>query len=152
MYLHPESQQDQDGGEPEATGTLLLDLQKSNLGKADQQIRLAWNDHAKLFTAVGGGSGDHWIDRNAKASLAKDVFLRLLDKAEAEGRPVSPKSRAGNFAPKAFAKRPGREGLTKRDFEQAMEQLFDDCAIEVETYKDAARHTFEKIVRCDSAT
>ena len=144
-YLRSEIEQDPEGGAPEATGNLLLELQKSNLGRSDQQIRFSWDDQAKLFTAVDSGSGDHWLDRHQRERKADHTFLTLLDKRENEGRPVSHNPRAGNYAPKAFAKRPDRDGFQKRDFEQAMERLFDAEELEVVTYKAYDRKMYSKI-------
>ena len=52
------------------------------------------------------------------------VFLALLDQVTAENQPVSSNSRAGNYAPKLFGKRPGRGGFVKANFEAAMQKLF----------------------------
>jgi len=46
-YLYPESKRSDEA--TEKTGSLLLDLQKSNLGIPDQTIRFAWDDGAHLF-------------------------------------------------------------------------------------------------------
>ena len=46
-YLYPETERTDEG--TEATGDLLLDLQKSNLGRSDHSIRFRWNDDAHLF-------------------------------------------------------------------------------------------------------
>jgi hypothetical protein len=75
-----------------------------------------------------------------------DVFLDILDAMMSEGRPVSDSSRAGNYAPKIFARRPERDGYTKHDFVGAMERLFAAGEIAVEEYgrKSDLRH---RIVR-----
>jgi hypothetical protein len=57
-------------------------------------------------------------------SNCEQVFLDLLDQVTAENQPVSSNSRAGNYAPKLFSKRPGRDGFVKADFEAAMQKLF----------------------------
>jgi hypothetical protein len=57
---------------------------------------------------------------------AAPVFMDMtIDSGNftAENRPVSPNSRAGNFAPSAFSKRAEREGYNKKDFQYAMERL-----------------------------
>ncbi len=51
-YLHPEVEHTDDG--VSATGALVLALQKSNLGRSDQTIKLRWDDDAHLFVAEGG--------------------------------------------------------------------------------------------------
>lgn len=47
-YLHPETDQDEDG-RTQKTGALKLELQKSNLGRADQTITFRWSDTARMF-------------------------------------------------------------------------------------------------------
>ena len=54
----------------------------------------------------------------------EQVFLELLDQVTAENQPVSSNSRAGNYAPKLFVKRPDRDGFVKANFEAAMHKLF----------------------------
>lgn len=49
MYLYPETEQADDAGRPERTGRLLLELQKSNLGRIDRAISWRWDDDAHLF-------------------------------------------------------------------------------------------------------
>jgi RecA-family ATPase len=51
-YLRPETETDEDGNSVRADGKLLLELQKSNLGRADQQIPLRWDDDAHMFVAT----------------------------------------------------------------------------------------------------
>lgn len=46
-YLHPETERTDDGLAP--TGDLLLDLQKSNLGRAGQSMRFRWDAETHLF-------------------------------------------------------------------------------------------------------
>lgn len=48
-YLYPESQPADADGRPERTGTLILELQKSNLGPVDQTIRWRWDGDAHMF-------------------------------------------------------------------------------------------------------
>jgi len=48
-YLRPEMSQGDGEEQPTKTGRLVLDLQKSNLGRADQSMRFAWDEDAHLF-------------------------------------------------------------------------------------------------------
>ena len=48
-YLYPESETTDEG--TEQTGSLVLALQKTNLGRDDQTMRLRWDDDARLFVA-----------------------------------------------------------------------------------------------------
>lgn len=47
-YLSPETDRDEDGVS-QKTGALKLELQKSNLGRADQTITFRWSDTARMF-------------------------------------------------------------------------------------------------------
>lgn len=55
-YLHHETDQDEDGKQ-QRTGALSLELQKSNLGRADQTITFRWNDEARLFVGEAKAGG-----------------------------------------------------------------------------------------------
>jgi len=70
----------------------------------------------------------HNLDRRCNALLGFG-FLELLDQVTAENQPVSSNSRAGNYAPKLFAKRPDRDGFVKANFEASMHELFADHEI-----------------------
>ncbi len=54
------------------------------------------------------------------------------------GRPVSDKSRAGNYAPKEFSKHPDRQGFDRRDLERAMTTLFEDSRVAIQDYGRAS--------------
>lgn len=47
-YLYPETTRDDDGS-AERTGELILELQKSNLGRVDRSLRFAWDEAKHLF-------------------------------------------------------------------------------------------------------
>jgi hypothetical protein len=81
---------------------------------------------------------------------AERVFLELLDKSESEGRFVSHRTRAGNYAPKMFARHPDREGLRQADFDLAMQRLFAALTIKVGARKAADRKIYDVIVRSAS--
>jgi RecA-family ATPase len=121
-----------------------LTRKKANYAASGTELQLRYAGGA--FEVEGDASAEHWIDRTSRENRAKQVFLALLDRTDAEGRPVSHKPRAGNFAPKAFAKRTDRDGFRKRDFEHAMEALFQAGEIEVQTYTSADRHKYERLV------
>jgi hypothetical protein len=65
----------------------------------------------------------------------------------AEGRHASENSHAGNYAPKLFAGRPDRKRFRFADFKRAMEELFVEGAIGIDTYKGRNRTEYEHIVR-----
>lgn len=143
IYLtHPKVE---DGGEPDPDAR-VLSRKKANYARRDDSIRIRWADGVFVSQEPDIGFVGT-LDRNTKARLAREVFLTLLDRREAEGRPVSHKIRAGNYAPKEFAKNPDREGFTRRDFDVAMETLFADKVIHGTKYGDRPSRLFDKIER-----
>jgi len=56
-YLYPETSQDDEDDAPRKSGDLRLQLQKSNLGRTDQEIGFRWCDEARLFVAKREESG-----------------------------------------------------------------------------------------------
>jgi hypothetical protein len=72
-YLYPETTQTEDG-DTGRTGDLLLDLQKSNLGRTDQSLRFHWDDAAHLFVGevVGGLTN---FDRRLRDQDEQDGIL-----------------------------------------------------------------------------
>ena len=106
----------------------ILTRKKANYATSGDTIKLTWHDGVFVSAEPGGIFGT--IQRRK----AETVFLDLLGKFEADSRPVSDSSRAGNYAPRLFAKRPEREGFAKADFERAMEALFAEGRIKIEAY------------------
>ena len=122
LYLsHPDEDEDRD--------RRLLTRKKANYAGVGDCIKLTWRDHVLIADQPAGG-----IVGSINRGRAETVFLELLQRFEAEGRPVSDASRAGNYAPRLFDKRPGREGFTKTDFERAMESLFAQGRIKLVEY------------------
>ena len=120
----------------------ILTRKKSNYARAGESLALNWCDG--VFAPVHQTTG---IVASMERRRAEAVFLDLLCRSEAEGRPVSDNPRASNHAPKMFARRSRsmREGYVKRDFEIAMETLFSDSKIERVSYRSPDRHLREKI-------
>lgn len=72
-YLYPERAQGDDG---ERTGDLILELQKSNHGRADQQIRFKWDEAAHLF--VGKPIGNSNFDRKHQDREEQAAIRRAI--------------------------------------------------------------------------
>jgi RecA-family ATPase len=81
-YLYPETQQAEDGGRPEKTGELLLELQKSNLGKMDQSIRFNWDEDKRLF--IGQSASLAKFDRKHQERTEQAGILRAFASCAAE--------------------------------------------------------------------
>lgn len=123
----------------------VLKIMKSNYSRVGDEIRLRWGDGVLAREDLDDGVLGNIKDRNVER-----LFLELLDKRNKENRPVSHRPRADNYAPRVFAKHPNREGHAKKAFERAMEQLFAQDRIVVESYGDRPSRQFQKIVRQDA--
>jgi hypothetical protein len=79
------------------------------------------------------------------------VFLALLDSVTAEGQNVSPKPRAGNYAPPLFMTRPLKErgGYQRADFVRAMQTLLKDQKIKIVPYGPPSSG-YQKLVRYET--
>ncbi len=129
LYLTAAKDEESD----EATDWCTLHRKKSNYARPGEEIKVQYRNGVFVPSVAGDGI----VGAIGRANCAA-VFLQILAKREAQGRPVSNKSRAGNFAPKEFAKHPDRQGFDKRDFERAMTTLFNDGRIAVENYGRAS--------------
>lgn len=72
-YLYPEATQGDEGDT--RTGDLILDLQKSNLGRTDQSMRFTWDGDAHLFIGREVMGASHFDrvhrDREEQSSILK---------------------------------------------------------------------------------
>jgi hypothetical protein len=91
-----------------------------------------------LFLPEGGTSN---LDQVARKSKAEEVFLVLLTRFCGQGRNVSNKPTAQNYAPTEFAREEEAKKcrLKKSDFEQAMRDLFKADKIGIEEYGRPSR-------------
>jgi RecA-family ATPase len=118
-----------DDDTPDDTPERILTRRKANYAEKGVEIKMRWQRGA-LVPVQGEGIVTPTINR----AQAEAVFLDLLDEQHRQGRHVSASRNAGNYAPKAFSKAPGRHGHTRKDFEQAMESLFASGTIVVGEY------------------
>lgn len=100
----------------------ILETMKANYGRTGEEIGLTW---------MGGVFVPDAPTREERNSKAERVFLSLLAELAKQGRKVSPKA-SSMYAPKVFAGLPGSEGVSKRAFQTAMEELLSNGAIRVE--------------------
>lgn len=107
----------------------ILTRKKSNYARAGESLTLNWRDGVLVANPPPGGALAGMEGRNAER-----VFLAQLEAVTAEGRHAAESTHACNYAPKLFAKRPGREGFGKADFVKAMERLFTDGKIKLASY------------------
>ena len=89
-----------------------------------------------LFLPEGGLSS---LDGLARQQKADEIFLALLARYGNEGRNVSEKETANNFAPSHFRKEKEAKGFRKEDLDAAMRRLFASNKIHVEDYGRPSR-------------
>ncbi|CAL74411.1 hypothetical protein; putative RecA-superfamily ATPase (involved in signal transduction) [Bradyrhizobium sp. ORS 278] len=105
---------DPDKDDPDAR---YLEVKKSNRGRTGEKTRIQWAG-LTFSTALSAGS-----PRQAAAEREVDeLFLRLLDKRNAQGRRVHASNAKGN-APSEFAQDPEAAGVTAHAFRSSMERL-----------------------------
>jgi RecA-family ATPase len=139
--LYMSSPKEDDSGEAPDTDERVLTRVKANWAKIGETIPMRWRDGVFIVNQPAGG-----IIGSIERRTAERVFLDLRDEPAAQGRYVSHKSRASNYAPKLFAKHPNRERFTSKDFERAMESLFARNEIAIGAYRTEG-HNHECIVK-----
>jgi RecA-family ATPase len=122
-----------DGSEPDQDRR-LLELAKSNRGRAGQKIIMRW--HAGCF--VLDGAHETGLERLHKEIQAEQKFIELLQMFNEQGQTVSA-SRNHTFAPNLFAKHPAADGIGKKEFEHAMQRLLTADKIEIVEYGPPSR-------------
>ena len=121
-------------GEPLDTDLREIVFKKNNYGPISESIMLRWTDG--LFLPVS----DTTLDQAGKEAVAQEIFVTLLRRFNTAKRNVNDKP-GPSYAPAAFAKEDEakRAGLTSRNLERAMRQLFRDEKIGNEEYSRPSR-------------
>jgi DNA polymerase bacteriophage-type len=89
-----------------------------------------------LFLPVAGMS----MDAAERAAKAEEIFVALLKKFTAQHQTVCHVT-GRSYAPARFAEHPEAQGITKREFAQAMQRLLDAKVIEIRTWGRPSRTT-----------
>ena len=106
---------------------------KSNYGPVGETITVRWKDGVFVPVEAMGT-----LDKLAAERTTEDLFLKLLDKFHNQGRNLSDKPTANNYAPKMFVTDPDGKGRYK-ELTSAMSRLFATDKIKVETYGRPSR-------------
>ncbi len=129
--------------EPGDDNARALTRKKANFASIGDTIKLHWRNGV----LVPEGLAAQGYSRRS----SEDVFLALLDAVTAEGQKVSPKPRAGNYAPAFFMKRgpKEREDYRRADFDRALQILLQCQRIKIAPYgPPSGGH--ERLVRIDA--
>jgi DNA polymerase len=109
------------------TGLREIKFYKNQYGPLSSSCFVRWQNG--LFLPVAGMS----TDQAERATKAEGVFVALLKLFTSQKQVVS-HAVGRNYAPARFAEHPGAEGITRKDFSQAMQRLLDAKAIEIRTW------------------
>jgi len=142
-YLYPEK------GEDNGSGSLRLELQKSNLGRTGQCLRLAWDQDAQMFLMQSDDLPRELEDETERAEI-----LAALRASIAAGVYVPTAQNGRRTTYHVLSARPefpaalkkGTPG--KRRFWQHMESLEQSGQVKRAAHRKASRHTVE-VFTCD---
>lgn len=112
----------------------MLEIKKSNYGRAGEKVSLRWSG-LTFTTAMAGEASPN---RAAAARDVEELFLKLLDKRQAQHRPVHAKNAKGS-APTEFAVDPDAGGISAAGFRAAMERMLSSGRIKVVVSGPASR-------------
>jgi hypothetical protein len=113
---------------------------KANYGPVGETITVTWKDGVFVPTTAMGT-----LEKLAAERAADELFLKLLEFRD-QGRNVSDKPTASNYAPRMFVTDLDGKGRYK-DFVGAMPRLFAARKIRVEDYGRPSR-PYTRVVRC----
>jgi RecA-family ATPase len=106
-----------------------LEVKKANYSRTGEKTKLSWNG-LTFATAAASQAAPY---RAAAEQGLDDLFVRLLEERNTQGRWVTPNKAAG-YAPKEFATMPGAGDCTPAALANAMERLLTAKRIIVETF------------------
>lgn len=143
-YLYPETSAEDEDGRPERTGELLLELQKSNLGRTDLSMRFRWDEAAGMF--LGESVGASMFDRKERDRGERLGVLQAMQACLAAGDYVPAATMGQRTAYNVLSKRAGfpdtlRSGKpAKRRFWRVLEELRASGEIEEGSFRRDDRH------------
>jgi RecA-family ATPase len=132
-YLQPVTTDKGDEPDPDLR---VLQFMKNNYGPIAERVLLRWKNGV-FVPEPGAGS----LEKLAADQKVDERFLRMLAQFEQQGRNVSDKATAPNYAPTTFAKEPAANGVRKEAFAAAMRRLFAVNRIHLQPYGPPSRGT-----------
>jgi RecA-family ATPase len=137
-YLHPAKTEKGDEPDPELRE---LTFKKNNYSPIAEHVPLRWK--AGVFVPEPRTGS---LEKLAADQRTEELFLKLLNRFDEQGRNVSEKPTAPTYAPTMFSKDPGANGTRKEAFAAAMRRLFHARKIRVQQYGRPSRPA-SKLVR-----
>ena len=132
-YFHRPKSDDDDNDDDDRQpddGRRELEFKKNQYGRLAKRVELCWSNGLWLPPAALGKA-----ERQTEAERkAEDLFLRLLQRFDDEGRNVCA-TKGGSFAPAVFANEPEakRARISNKAFAAAMSRLFEAKRLRVVT-------------------
>jgi RecA-family ATPase len=100
---------------------------KNNYGRQGDSIQIRWDAGVFVLENAPGS-----LEKIARDTNDDHRFLELLAKYEGQGRKMSHKIAANDYAPRVFAAE--KNGISLKRFEQTMERLFEAKKIHAQSY------------------
>lgn len=125
----------------------LLRVVKSNYGPSGYDVRLRYEEGYVVAEEEQQNGLLGQIEKDAKSKFHREAFLNCLDISHQQGRPPTDARNSPRYAPKMFAGMPEGRGVSRRNFEKIMEELFSDQEIIVGSFEQGNRHLAKAIVR-----
>jgi RecA-family ATPase len=122
-----------DGEQPD-NNIRQLEFKKNQYGPMSEPIMLRYQ-RGLFLPEPGVGS----LQKLAQDQQDDERFLSLLQRYEQEGRKLSEKVSASNYAPAMFSKEASAKGTSKARFTEAMDRLFAAKKIHVASYGPPSR-------------
>ena len=120
----------------------VLSRAKSNYAQTGDEIQIRWKDWTFELADAPSTDWHEQMASNAQAAAENAKFMSLLRVRVKQGRTVSGRPTARNYAPREFAKMPQAKGFKVEEFERAMERLFAlEHIVEIEVRNSTDRHT-----------
>jgi RecA-family ATPase len=130
-----------DGGEQPDDDLRDLEFKKNQYGPKGETIVVRYQ--RGLFLPVPGVGS---LEKMAQEQKDDEQFLAMLDQFDRQGRHVSDKAQANNYAPFMFSKDPRANSTSRAKFAAAMDRLFATNKIHVGTYGRPSKQS-SKITR-----
>lgn len=149
-YLYPETERADEAERPAKTGRLLLELQKSNLGRTDREMSFTWDEEAGLF--VGKLAEESHFDRRQQERDEERGILLAFKGCAETGIVVPAAAQGPNTAFMAISLRPefpealkGGGKARKARFRRHVERMRQIQWLEEAEYRRTDRHTGRQI-------
>lgn len=120
-----------DAPDPEDREARSLRVTKSNYTSGDLDIRLRMSGGVLTAEEPAPSGYVGAIDRSNRETHAEAIFLACLKTLADQGRYVSDRVRASNYAPRLIAQLPSGKSIKTDALRAAMERLFERGAIEI---------------------